>query len=217
MPKQMSTARTSEEPATNPAAYNAQPVQRRQASMLSHAPECTESDIFFYFFSGMEVFPISRSEVARITGTPESQIVIYEMRGIISRSARNEWRPDLQFASFNFYDLYRLAIIQGLHLLPFCGNELFENLIDELLDELCLEIDQALCDRQPRTIGAIRELIFFHFSDRRQVWQQFWLLDGERFRPSVAASICLSIWVTIFERTSKELEYFASDIKGARL
>ena len=217
MPKQMTTAATSEEPAANPAACNAQPVQMRQASILSHAPERTENDQLFHYFSGIEVFPISRSEISWITGTPESQLVIYEMRGIILRSAKNEWRPDSKFAFFSYYDLYRLAIIQGLHLLPFCGNEIFENLIDELLDEICLEIDQALCDRQIRTIGAIKELIFFHFSERRHVWQQFWLLDGERFRPSVAASICLSIWVTIFERTSKELEYFASDIKGARL
>ena len=180
--------------------------------MLNQTPVLTENDLFFYFFSGMEVFPISGSEIARITGTPASQFVIYEMRGIISRSARNEWRPDLQFASFNFYDLYRLAIIQSLHLFPFCGNELFENLIDELLDEVCLEIDQALCDRRPRTIGTIRELIFIHFSDRRQVWRQFWLLDGERFNPSIAASICLSVWVMHFESASRELEYFGSEM-----
>ena len=141
MPKQVTPARPSEEHTIRLMEFNEHPVKRRKNPSLERLPEQEDKDLFFSFFAGLEAFPIARSEIARIIGQPESRIKLYEKRGIILRSVKNEWRPDAQFAAFNFYDLYRLAIIQSLHLLPFCGNEIFENLIDELLDELCLEID----------------------------------------------------------------------------
>ena len=194
--------------ATSPTECYTQPVEGANTFELEQLSEDRENKPFYHFFPGLETFPIAASEVATILGQPQSQIAFYQKRGIVSRSVENEWRRDLNFSFFNFFDLYRLAIIQRLYLLSFCGHEDFENLMDELMDEIYLEADQALCDRRFPKVSGIRRNLIFWFSSRAVVWKKFWLLDGELFEPVTAADISLWTWIKTFEEAGRKIRGF---------
>ena len=211
MPKDNNLLSPSEKYTTPIAEYDRQPAEGAKTFELEAVSEAQENLLFQHFFSGLESFPIAKPEVARILGQSESQIAFYERRGIISRSVENEWRQDINFASFNFFDLYRLAIIQRLYLFSFCGHEAFENLMDEFLDEICLDIDQALCDRRLPKVATIRNNLFFWFFDRTGVWKRFWLLDGEPYDAMTAANTSLWTWITTFKAASREINLFGPE------
>lgn len=171
---------------------------------MIHAPESQ----FASYFDGLESFPLTEVEAARIMDVNPDALTAFINRGLITKSVRCKIRKSQALSFFNFYDIFRMELIKKLHVSALAENMVLASLLDELLDEFMLQIDQALSGHSKFSIKDMIDILELHFEERQSFWRECWLLEGEKMVPSKAAHICVRVWIETFNITASQIAEF---------
>jgi len=160
-----------------------------------------ESD-FTSYFEGLEKFPVTEAEAARIMSVNSDILTTLLNRGAIVKSLRCKLGAVRAFSFFNFYDIYKAMLINELHISAIRNNPSLNSLLDELLDEFMIQFDKYIFDDSKLSISDMIKALEHHFEERQSLWRALWLLEGERMDPSKAARICVNVWIETFNITT---------------
>jgi len=169
---------------------------------------CKPESNFVSYFEGLERFPVTEAEAARIMDVNPDAFTALLNRGVIAKSLRCRIGKLRASRFFNFYDIYKAALIKELHIASIRNDLSLNNLLDELLDEFVIQFDKSISEDSQFSINDMIGILEYHFEERRSLWQGCWLLEGERMDSSNAAHICVNLWIETFNITAIVISEF---------